>query len=128
MKNKNTNNTTLVQRAGRAAGTGLMKLGQFIQKHSGTLACCLMVCLMIGKVVCATTTTGDKADDMWLTLTDLVAKWVTRLGGVVIFVGGIMFALGWKSDDADQKSRGIQTMIAGAMVAAIAGITGTFFT
>lgn len=125
MKNKN---TTLVQRAGRAAGTGLMKLGQFIQKHSGTLACCLMVCLMIGKVVCATTTTGDKADDMWVTLTDLIAKWVTRLGGVVIFVGGIMFALGWKSDDADQKSRGIQTMIAGAMVAAIAGITGTFFT
>lgn len=128
MKNKNTNNTTLVQRAGRAAGTGLMKLGQFIQKHSGTLACCLMVCLMIGKVVCATTASGDKAETMWTTVTDLVAKWVTRLGGVVIFVGGIMFALGWKSDDADQKSRGIQTMIAGAMVAAIAGITGTFFT
>ena len=128
MKNKNTNNTTLVQRAGRAAGTGLMKLGQFVQEHSGTLACCLMVCLMIGKVVCAAPTSGDKAETMWTTVTDLVAKWVTRLGGVVIFVGGIMFALGWKQDDADQKARGIQTMIAGAMVAAIAGITGTFFT
>lgn len=128
MKNTNTN-TSLAQRVGRAAGTGLMKIGQFIQKHSGTLACCLMVCLMIGKVVCATEGGDeDKAETMWTTVTDLVAKWVTRLGGVVIFVGGIMFALGWKSDDADQKSRGIQTMIAGAMVAAIAGITGTFFT
>lgn len=128
MKNKNTNTTTLVQRAGRAAGTGLMKLGQFIQKHSGTLACCLMVCLMIGKVVCASTGSGDKAETLWTTVTNLVAKWVTRLGGVVIFIGGIMFALGWKTDDADQKARGVQTVIAGAMVAAIAGITGTFFT
>ena len=44
-----------------------------------------------------------------------------------MFVGGIMFGLGWKSDDAEQKSRGISTIIAGAIVVAVAALTGTFF-
>ena len=37
-----------------------------------------------------------------------------------------MFALGWKSEDAEQKTRGIQTGVAGAMVAAIAGSANLF--
>ena len=53
--------------------------------------------------------------------------WVTRLGGVVMFVGGIMFGLGWKSDDAEQKSRGVSTIIGGAIVIAIAQIAAKFF-
>ena len=44
-----------------------------------------------------------------------------------MFVGGVMFGLGWKSDDAEQKSRGISTIVAGAIVTAVAAITGTFF-
>ena len=64
---------------------------------------------------------------MWTEITALVTKWVARLGGAVIFVGGVMFGLGWKSDDAEQKSRGINTIIAGAIVAAMAGIATVFF-
>jgi predicted membrane channel-forming protein YqfA (hemolysin III family) len=69
----------------------------------------------------------DAADTMWNTLSDLIGTWVLRLGGVVMFVGGVMFGLGWKNDDAEQKSRGVQTMIAGAIVMALAGMVGTFF-
>lgn len=70
---------------------------------------------------------GSGADAMWSTITGLIGTWVTRLGGVVMFVGGIMFGLGWKSDDAEQKSRGISTVISGAIVTALAALIGTFF-
>jgi uncharacterized membrane protein YecN with MAPEG domain len=70
---------------------------------------------------------ASNADTLWTTIADLIKTWVTRLGGVVMFVGGVMFGLGWKSDDAEQKSRGISTIIAGAIVVAVAALTGTFF-
>lgn len=70
---------------------------------------------------------GDAAETLWTTLTALIGKWVLRLGGVVVFVGGVMFALGWKNDDAEQKTRGIQTVIAGAIVMALAGMVDIFF-
>lgn len=107
---------------GNRVGKGLVKVGQFIQKHSGAIACCLAAVLLVGKVAFA-----DEADDMWDTMTKLVSKWAMRLGGVVLFVGGVMFALGWKDDNADGKTRGINTMIAGAMVIAVAALANTFF-
>ena len=64
---------------------------------------------------------------LWSTIADLIGTWVTRLGAVVMFVGGVMFGLGWKNDDAEQKSRGISTLIAGAIVTAVAAMTGIFF-
>ena len=67
------------------------------------------------------------AEALWTTLSTLIGKWVLRLGGVVVFVGGVMFALGWKNDDAEQKTRGIQTIIAGAIVMALAGMVDIFF-
>lgn len=70
---------------------------------------------------------GTGADALWTQIATLIETWVTRLGGVIIFVGGIMFGLGWKSDDAEQKSRGISTIIAGAIVFALAELTGVFF-
>ena len=42
------------------------------------------------------------------------------IGGVVALVGGVMFALGWQREDAEGKSRGLMTMMAGFMVIAIA--------
>jgi len=68
-----------------------------------------------------------KAESLWSVIADLINKWVTRLGAVVMFVGGIMFGMGWKNDDAEQKSRGISTLIAGAIVTVVAGMTTTFF-
>lgn len=113
---------TLGTRVMNATGKGMMKVGRFIQQHSCAISCCLAAVLLVGRFVFA-----DEADDMWDTMTNLVSKWAMRLGGVVLFVGGIMFALGWKDDNADGKTRGINTMIAGAMVIAVAGLARTFF-
>lgn len=48
------------------------------------------------------------------------ADWIKAIGGVVAFVGGVMFALGWQREDSEGKTRGLQTMMAGFMVVAIA--------
>jgi len=51
-----------------------------------------------------------------------MGTWLVRLGNIVVATGGIMFGLGWHSDSAEQKVRGLQTMAAGGIVAGIAGI------
>lgn len=97
-----------------------MKIGQTMNRKAAILAVVLLVAV-------ATSGTVFAADALWTTISGLIQTWVTRLGGVVMFVGGVMFGLGWKSDDAEQKSRGISTIIAGAIVVAVAALTGQFF-
>lgn len=101
----------------------LHSLGVFLDKHSTHIAVCMMVVMAMSATVFATA----GVDTLWNQIASLIETWVTRLGGVVMLVGGIMFGLGWKSDDAEQKSRGISTIIAGAIVVAVAALTGTFF-
>jgi hypothetical protein len=110
----------------------LSGVANFINKNYATILTCLILAVMVCNTVYGDDPTPEgtgstTADSLWTTLTDLVTTWVTRLGGVVMFVGGIMFGLGWKSDDAEQKSRGISTVIAGAIVAGVAAMAGTFF-
>lgn len=97
--------------------------GLLLNKNASRIAICMMMVLMVGSTVFA----SSGADSLWNTISSLIQTWVTRLGGVVMFVGGVMFGLGWKSDDAEQKSRGISTLIAGAIVVAVAALTGQFF-
>lgn len=99
------------------------RLGCFLNKNIGMITCILVLGIMVMSVASAT----SAADTLWFKVRDLINTWVTRLGGVVMFVGGVMFGLGWKSDDAEQKSRGISTLIAGAIVVAVAALTTTFF-
>ena len=49
-----------------------------------------------------------------------------KIGGVVALIGAVMFALGWQRDDAEGKSRGLMTMMAGFMVIAISQSKGLF--
>jgi len=52
--------------------------------------------------------------------------WLTKIGGVIALVGGVMFALGWQREDAEGKSRGLMTLMAGFMLIAIAQSKGLF--
>jgi hypothetical protein len=117
------------------------KIYDFLKKNHVKIICFMVFALVIyahymGYSVFAETGSegadaaksgGGSEDALWKTITDLMKTWVTRLGGVVMFVGGIMFGLGWKSDDAEQKSRGVSTIIGGAIVIAIAQIAAKFF-
>lgn len=126
MKNKTTFITTETCESKMDAFTSeesrVVAVGSFLNRHMAVITCMLLLGLMVTSVAYAA-----NADGLWNTIADLCQKWVTRLGGVVMFVGGVMFGLGWKSDDAEQKSRGISTLISGAIVTAVAALTGTFF-
>jgi hypothetical protein len=100
------------------------KLGAFLNKNMPLIACMLLIGIM---VIGITQAYAPNAETLWSDVKGLIEKWVTRLGGVVMFVGGVMFGLGWKSDDAEQKSRGISTIIAGAIVVAVAELATRFF-
>ena len=100
-------------------------IGLFFNKHAAHISLALFaVVLMTATVALATTTS---ADTMWTTITDEIKKWVTRLGGVAIFVGGVLFGLGWMQNDSREKIAGVSTIIAGGIVIAIAQLAGTFF-
>ena len=47
------------------------------------------------------------------------ATWIGRIGLVVAFVGGVMFALAIKNDDAEAKTRGLMTLASGFVVFAL---------
>lgn len=102
----------------------MMSVISFLRKNQIAIMLFAVAIVFFPRMIMADTT---DAETMWTNVTDLIAKWVLRLGGVIFFVGGVMFGLGWKSDDAEQKSRGISTMIAGAIVMALAGSATLFF-
>lgn len=54
------------------------------------------------------------------TFMNLIAGYVQKGGFIVIFIGGIMAALGWRNDEPSEMIRGIKTLISGALVAALA--------
>lgn len=55
----------------------------------------------------------------WNQVMNFITEWIPRLGGVLLFVGGIEFALAYKNEDANAKTNATRLMISGAMVIAI---------
>lgn len=47
---------------------------------------------------------------------------VIALGSLVAVVGGVQLGVGFKDDNADGKTRGFQTLIGGAIIAAVGAI------
>jgi hypothetical protein len=73
--------------------------------------------LCVASLVLGTVALGEPSVDAF---TALIADWASKIGGIVAFVGGIDFAMGWKNDDPSERIRGMKTFIAGAMIFAIA--------
>lgn len=59
------------------------------------------------------------ADEVYHSMWDEVLKWVFRLGTAVLFVGALIFGLGWKDDNATTKENGLKVVIAGAIAMAL---------
>lgn len=73
------------------------------------------------------TTTASNADTSFDSMIDFITTWFTRIGLAVGLVGGIMFGLAIKDDNADGKQRGLMTLVAGLVVAAICAAARTMF-
>ncbi len=76
----------------------------------------------------ATDGTGGSAEAKWDSVIGFILPWITRLGGVVILIGAIEFGLAFKSDDAEGKTKGMRTIIAGCIVTAVGASSDIFLT
>lgn len=67
---------------------------------------------------------GDGADAQGMidAIMDILGPGVIGLGSLVAVVGGIQTGVGFKDDNADGKTRGFQTLIGGAIIAAVGAI------
>ena len=63
--------------------------------------------------------TTQSADSTYQTVIEFFITWLRRIGVFVALVGGVMFALAIKDNNAEQKQAGLLTLVAGFVVAAI---------
>lgn len=98
-----------------------------------SLTTMLTVGLMSAVTAFADDTSGGEVvdgDAAFNSVIGFFADWIGKIGLVVAFVGGIMFALAIKNDDAEAKTRGLMTLASGFVVFALTlslnlfGITG----
>jgi hypothetical protein len=54
------------------------------------------------------------------TVVQFIVDWVARIGLVIAFIGAVQFAMGFKDDSADGKTRGLMCLAAGFIVYAVA--------
>lgn len=95
-----------------------------IKEKLRTITTTLMATLIMAETrVCAASNT--QTIDGFI---NFACDWLVKIGGVIALVGGVMFALGWQREDAEGKSRGLMTLMAGFMLVAIAQSKGLFRT
>ncbi len=63
---------------------------------------------------------GGEGVDTFNTVVEFIVDWVARIGLVVGFIGAVQFALGFKDDSADGKTRGLMCLASGFIVFAVA--------
>ena len=69
---------------------------------------------------------GTTAEDAYQNVVSFFVTWIRRLGAFVALIGGIMFGLAIKDNNADQKQAGLMTLIAGFVVVAITAAVDMF--
>lgn len=62
---------------------------------------------------------STSADSSFQKVVTFFVTWIRRVGALVAFVGGVMFALAIKNNDAEQKQAGLLTLVAGFVAAAV---------
>lgn len=101
----------------KAAVKGTNCVGKLMTRKTGKLLVTIPVVLSL--LTMSVFADGTDADATINTIIGLLTTWIPRLGGLLVVVGGIQLGIGFKDDDATGKTRGMQCMIGGAIVAAI---------
>ncbi len=120
------NNTLAVQSAANTPATPNTVRGFFSTLNAKRKKIALTLTTMVTMAMMSTITafaegTGTTVDGeaAFNNVIGFFATWIGRIGLVVAFVGGIMFALAIKNDDAEAKTRGLMTLASGFVVFAL---------
>ena len=63
---------------------------------------------------------GGEGVETFNTVVEFIVDWVARIGLVIGFIGAVQFAMGFKDDSADGKTRGLMCLASGFIVFAVA--------
>lgn len=121
----------VLKKLGTKAKDFFMSLKEKKEKLAARIAAYFVSAAMLAAPAFAEGDGGDvDPDAAFNNLIGFFATWIGRIGLMVAFIGGVMFGLAIKNDDADAKTRGLMTMVAGLIVFAVTksldlfGLTG----
>lgn len=104
------------------ATNAVNKLSAKRMKKLLTILPIMLIALSLVTVPAFAEGSATDADSFINEIVGLLQTWIPRLGGMIVVVGGIQLGIGFKDDNADGKTRGMQCMIGGAIVAAIGAL------
>ena len=87
---------------------------------TGFMLASMMMSVMGVTAFAEGTTGGGEGVETFNTVVEFIVDWVARIGLVVGFIGAVQFALGFKDDSADGKTRGLMCLASGFIVFAVA--------
>lgn len=68
----------------------------------------------------AAAASGTEGVETFNNVVQFIVDWVARIGLVIGFIGAVQFAMGFKDDSADGKTRGLMCLASGFIVFAVA--------
>ena len=100
----------------------VQKVSAYLYKNKTAIATIMWVVLLITPQIIF----ADNGDSEWKWLTDIITKWIRRVGGLFMLIGAVEFGLGWKDNRADDKVQGVRILIAGVIVYGVGFSAKTF--
>lgn len=100
----------------------VQKVSAYLYKNKTAIATIMWVVLLITPQIIF----ADNGDSEWKWLTDIITKWIKRVGGLFMLIGAVEFGLGWKDNRADDKVQGARIFIAGVIVYGVGFSAKTF--
>ena len=86
----------------------------------GAMAAMMMTSVLGIPVFAADAATSSEGVETFNTVVQFIVDWVARIGLVIGFIGAVQFAMGFKDDSADGKTRGLMCLASGFIVFAVA--------
>lgn len=71
-------------------------------------------------ITCFAADGSSEGVETFNTVVEFIVDWVARIGLVIGFIGAVQFAMGFKDDSADGKTRGLMCLASGFIVYAVA--------
>ena len=96
----------------------IKKIGKKMENKKNKIRAIINV-IAINVITMPTYVHAADADAAWNTTMEFLVKWIPRLGGVLLFIGAIEFAIAYKNEDSNSKTNAVRLMVSGAIVIAV---------